>query len=393
MKWITFSFYKSYYYFIIFWIVSILISLFKKIYENINQESQKSIQITNSIMYQIDQIIGNLVAGFLVLYTYLTTDSLIINETENNSDHKNDKLINNEPSKKMHRCSLILIVSVIYFINASATTIYSLYLNKLKDGEVVWLISVTISSRIFFSHYLLKINLYKHHYVSIISFLIGSLFLGIFAIYADNFEFENIFYIFLVIFRNILLGLQDVLNKILFTKKYLLPHSLMFYIGLFNSAMIISFVLILKFSGIELIFPKDFLTYLLCIFSIFTFFFYDFVIFKVNYIFTPQHVSFLNTVYYMFILIFYRISNNFSLVIFICEIIVWIFISFSTLIFSEMIIINKWGLNENTKKGLLIKEQQEFEDDENRISELMNDQKDKDKENKKIPEEKNNYTN
>ena len=171
MKWITFSFYKSYYYFIIFWIVSILISLFKKIYENINQESQKSIQITNSIMYQIDQIIGNLVAGFLVLYTYLTTDSLIINETENNLDHKNDELINNEPSKKMHRCSLILIVSVIYFINASATTIYSLYLNKLKDGEVVWLISVTISSRIFFSHYLHKINLYKHHYASLVFFI------------------------------------------------------------------------------------------------------------------------------------------------------------------------------------------------------------------------------
>ena len=62
---------------------------------------------------------------------------------------------------------------------------------------------------------------------------------------------------------------------------------------------------------------------------------------------------------------------------------------FSTLIFSEIIIINKWGLNENTKSGLLIKEQQEFEDDENRISELMYDQKDEEKGNKKINEEKN----
>ena len=45
--------------------------------------------------------------------------------------------------------------------------------------------------------------------------------------------------------------------------------------------------------------------------------------------------------------------------------------SFSALIFSEIIIINKWGLNVNTKKELLIKEKQEFEDDENRITELI----------------------
>ena len=64
--------------------------------------------------------------------------------------------------------------------------------------------------------------------------------------------------------------------------------------------------------------------------------------------------------------------------------------TFSALIFSEMIIINKWGLNKNTKKGLLIRERQEFEEEDNRTTELMNDYEDIGI--KEMPEE-NNYSN
>ena len=47
---------------------------------------------------------------------------------------------------------------------------------------------------------------------------------------------------------------------------------------------------------------------------------------------------------------------------------------FSTLIFNEKIIINKWGLNKNTRDQSLIDEQLELKD-ENRSSELMDDKK------------------
>ena len=328
--------------------------MFSRIIENKYQESQKNIQISNSIIYLINDIGGDLLAGFLVLYTYLATDSSIVNGTENNLAHRDNELINNEPLKKINGRTLLLIVSFIEFIIGSSNTIYILYFDRLKEGEIVWLISVSTVSRIFFSHYLLKINLYKHHYVSIISFLIGSFFLCIFAIYADNFKKENISYFLFIAFRNILIGLEDVLNKILLTYKFFLPHSIMFYRGLYNLVMTILLILIMKFSGIELIFPKDFFRYFLCILTFFIVFFYNFVIIKVTEIFTPQHISFLITVYYMCLLLLYRISNNFSVVIFICEIIVWTFMSFSALIFSEIIIINKWGLNVNTKKELLI---------------------------------------
>jgi len=74
--------------------------------------------------------------------------------------------------------------------------------------------------------------------------------------------------------------------------------------------------------------------------------------------------------YYIVIFLLYRISRHNSDIIIICELIIDLFLTFSTLIFSEMVIINKWGLNNNTRMDLLNKEKQEL-DDENRVSELM----------------------
>ena len=130
-------------YFIIFWVISVLLSLLKKLYENKNKASQKNEQIINSILYFITQIGGDLLAGFLVIYTYLTTDSLTINEPKNILNNKDNEL-NNEPSKRIHGCTLLLIVSTIHFIYLSGNIIFSLYSNKLQDGEIVCLISVTI---------------------------------------------------------------------------------------------------------------------------------------------------------------------------------------------------------------------------------------------------------
>ena len=114
-------------------------------------------------------------------------------------------------------------------------------------------------------------------------------------------------------------------------------------------------------------------------------FIYNFFSMEIIYIFTPQHITFLDIVYFMLILIFYRISNNYSKVIIVCEIIIFLFMIFSSLLFSEMIIINKWGLNENTKREYLIKEKQEF-DDGDRVTELIKVRKNKMKKflNKKV---------
>ena len=319
---------------------------------------------------------GDLLAGFLVLYTCLTSNSVIIKEKENNIIDKNNDLYINEPSKKINRCTLILIVSIIEFIIRSANPVLNLIYIRLDIGEFIWLFFFTILSRIFFSYYLLKINLYRHHFFSLIIFLIGNLLMCILAYIAVDVKLENWPYFSFVIITNILNGLEDVLNKLLLTDKYMLPHILIFFRGLYNFGMAIIFLIILKFSGIEFTFSINLYNCLFFIFIMIAWFIYNFFSMEIIYIFTPQHITFLDIVYFMLILIFYRISNNYSKVIIVCEIIIFLFMIFSSLLFSEMIIINKWGLNENTKRGYLIKEKQEF-DDGDRVTELIDDKEDK----------------
>jgi len=99
MNCITFSFYKSYYYFIIFWIASFLISFLISSFDNKNKKSQeynRNEEVTKQIINLICQITGDLLAGFLVLYTYLTSSNVIINEKESNIIKLNNKNLLNK---------------------------------------------------------------------------------------------------------------------------------------------------------------------------------------------------------------------------------------------------------------------------------------------------------
>ena len=309
-------------------------------------------------------------AGFLVLYTYLTTGMVIINVKENNIINKN----NNEPSTRINRCTLILIVSIIEFVSNIINPILELYFKILAVGEAMPLASIPVLSRIFFSHYILKIILYKHHIFSLIIYLIGYFFGNIMAFSIGDINLEKWPILLFIIIKYILVGLEDVLNKLLLTEKYMLPHVLMFLRGLYNSGMAIILAIIIKLLGFEFTISSNINIFFLFSFLIFSYFLINLFYMLINYTFTPQHLSFLAVVLYMLVIILDRFSNHYSGVIIIGKVIICLFWIFSTLIFSEMIIINKWGLNKNTKKQFLIKEQHEF-DDENRITELINEKK------------------
>ena len=91
---------------------------------------------------------------------------------------------------------------------------------------------------------------------------------------------------------------------------------------------------------------------------------------EVIYIFTSQYVSFLIVSESFAGVLNFLINININdgkfpspyknnTFIFI-DILSLITITFGTLMYNEMIIINKWGLQENTKTGLLLKEQNDF---------------------------------
>ena len=85
-------------------------------------------------------------------------------------------------------------------------------------------------------------------------------------------------------------------------------------------------------------------------------------IMKVIYNFSPQHVSFLNVVYYLFILLKCRLDIKDKTYIIIIDSICMAIIILSTLIFNEMLILKFWGLNQNTQVGFLAKEEKELKE-------------------------------
>ena len=195
-------------------------------------------------------------------------------------------------------------------------------------------------------------------------------------------------YLLFSFFKKILFSLEDVFNKILLTNKFLLPHFLMFWRGLIN--FIIFLILILIFYWTSII---DFTNYkylnltnaleitrkIILIISLFG---RTFSIFKIIDIFTPQHVGFVNVVYCLIEIIKYTIKQKEieDVIHFIFGIISIIVIILGTILFNEMIIINAFGLSDNTKSGIKKKEKLEnielnsteiFENEENKEDKIV----------------------
>ena len=159
-----------------------------------------------------------------------------------------------------------------------------------------------------------------------------------------------------------------------------MAHNLMFWRGIFNFLMALILFPILYFSKFKNFDYNPFeneLSQTIIMISFITIcsFFKSFIIMKVIYIFTPQHVSFLNLVFSLYELIACRISHEDNIYVLMCDIMILLLIIIATLIFNEMIIVNAWGLNENTRKGLFFKEKQEFMDsDSSRLLSFENDE-------------------
>ena len=188
-------------------------------------------------------------------------------------------------------------------------------------------------------------------------------------LFEENGKFNQIscwIYIIFVIIQKICFSLGDTISKILLTDKFILPHYLMFYRSLSCFIIFVIFIPILFLTGKisfanyqNLFYIGDYRVHILLkIFIIIAGFFGIFSIFKILDIFTPTHVGFVNVVSSLVQIIRWKIRNEIEdLIFWIFYIICLILIALGTLIFTEILIINAWGLNEHTKPGFLIKEQ------------------------------------
>jgi hypothetical protein len=253
----------------------------------------------------------------------------------------------------------------------STNLLFYLVVNKkiIRNGEITWLISIDTLSRIIFSRIFLDTKLYNHHQFALILIIFAHLLMifSAFMILNDEEKKSWTYFIFLG-FKFTFLSLEDTLNKILLTNKFLLAHILLFWRGIFNLFLLFVLTPIFYYTNkdklnIDYLKNSDSNLYwdiAARLFFVTCSFFRSFLIMKVIYDFTPLHVSFLNVVFALYELIYCRVKNKDKIIFLALDILSLIFIIFSTLIFIEIIIINVFGLNENTKDGLKKKEEEEF---------------------------------
>ena len=365
MAFFSFSCQKSFFYLLGFWIIDFLISMHRMIYLPGEISSIESMKKSEFIYINL-KTVSDLCAGFLILHTYIRMKK--INQKEEQKTVEKVKSILSRKNKYM----LIFLISLLEFICRSTDFFYLIIIKKftIRAGEIAWLISVDFFARIFISRRVLKFRLFRHHYFSIVLIILGFFSMSICAFESiSEYELNNWPYFIFIIIKNILLPLEDVYNKILLTDKFLLPHYLMFWRGLFNCIFLTLLGLCIIVPGvIEYNFNtpdemnSNITIFLLhkIIFIIFSFC-RAFIYLKVVDIFSPQHVAFCNAAFYLYLLILCRCKNDKSILILIIDIFSLIVIIFATLIFNELIIINAFGFNQNTKKGFIKKEMLELQ--------------------------------
>jgi hypothetical protein len=386
MSLFSFKFYKTYFYFIVYWGLDLLNNIewgnfqskynYDYYYANfydyklkINTKYYFPFAVETELLNLVNLILADLSFGFLVAYTYIRMNcKRKLKEEIQNFRISNNilELIYNKPPKARDGLYLIILISLLDFFARTIELFFFLIIcpERAEEKNIRWLLTIEILPRIPFCFFILKIKCYRHHLLAILFCVIGFLIISILGIKSIEAENQRM-YVFTLVFPKIIYGLEDTINKIILTDKFVLPHYLLFFRGFINSILASILIIILcatsnidsrYYNNIldniqvgEILFKM--LSFIFMIFKIFC-------IFQIIYIFTPQHVGFCIVIIYMYNAIKNMISTDaFQNEFFYCllNIICLILIGLGTIIFNEMLIINFWGLNENTKSGQIEK--------------------------------------
>ena len=265
---------------------------------------------------------------------------------------KNYKELNKKLKKK--KILLILLSSFIEFTNSF--TFFKLYFINGFNFYIFDIIFLSI-----YSYYLLKVVLYQHQYFSMITIIVFGLIQNIIIMICDE---NNYLKIILRIFNEVVFCLNIVINKYAMDKTFCSEYELCFYKGAITLvAYIISFTII---SNVEIktdyysveykgkYYIDNFYHYInsLNAKEIFVFILQMIYYFVYN-LFILITIKNYTACHSLIIFIFYQLSvdHKEKWRIFV-DIIIFIIILFMLLIFNEVIELNFYGLQKNTKKNI-----------------------------------------
>ena len=378
MSFFSFYFNRNLFNVLVYWSVEIILTITMEYLPDCYKVSNDLKD--NEFMFIIFPSISKSLSGFLIIYIFCVF--------HNNSKYKSQKkrqLIYSNPisvkKDKSYFLKLFLIISL-EILARSSNFIYSLItstnqedISKESTKEVF--IFMDILTRYIFSIFILKVKTFKHHILSIILITFGFILIVPFdiinAYYKRNIDFiHSLIFIIISTIKSIVYPFEDTNIKLFFNKYYILPERMLFSISLFEISILLIISIIFYYTDIinfDLIYnPKVIITMIFyCIASGIK----EYIIIRIIYLYSSQTVAFL-IISEMFssslvnFINFFRVNDNSNIPLqdyislpFI--IIALLIILFATLLYDEIIIINKWGLNVNVKKGITKRAQIEVE--------------------------------
>ena len=388
MGFIKLNFNKNFKYIVIYWILEIALNLTR----NLKREYFiliKEDNVQNEYMSVIISNISDLLSGFLYLYIRIASKSPKKKEEKKEKEEEND-LIYKEMSPAPRNNNLIIvmkgiIISILEYLSRSFYWI-SYAIISLKSKEISHLlqkdllISIDIFVRYILSIFVLKSVIYKHGKFSLILMGIGFLilltadFLLIFCATSYLNINKTLSFTGILLFRSVIIPYEHTLIKQLFLNNYIIPELMQFIRGLFELVIILIITPILYYSfNLDSKFNFDKLTVIFMIINILVGFIKAYILLKVIYNYSIQSISFLlisqslpYSIYgiiYVFKYVEEKNADDFILISF--EILGILIILFATLVYDEIIIINKWNLNKNVKLFIMKRGEDENEDMDN----------------------------
>ena len=372
---------KQFLYVIVYWVLEItfiLIKRFEPDYFVVFEDSAK-----NEYILAFFATLSDLLSIILIIYTKITSkSSRIIKDKEGGGENeikgKNTLIyVGIKPILKNNFLKKAILLSFNSFISRSfnwlSYAIYSLTNYEVKKIATYcgndFVVTIDIIMRYIFSLFILKTVIYKHNFFSIIMIGTGAIILLISDFLVVQYSpisklmGPTMIYCSIIVLRGFSIPLEHMLVKQIFEKNHIFPAAMQFIRGSMELIIMIIITPILYYSfcsNTDLNPRNDTSVIIIMIFNMLKSFITSYIRLKIIYRFSIQSVSFLYisiclggsiVKIYDYIIADERPVDYTFYVLF--ELIGTLIVLFATLVYDEVIIVNKWGLNENVKIGII----------------------------------------
>ena len=290
----------------------------------------------------------------------------LLESNDNNSSIHNSTIALNNQIKQYNFIKKLLWILLASIIDYIAYIFFCIYWVNFDNYLNTWAFTIIFMS--LFSRWILKIKLYKHHYLGIITVVIvGSLY-NVILRKLNKENFENNYSSYLsFFFTETLFSLLNVLYKYYIHKKYIKSYEILFIEGIIEFILgVITLVITTSMDVLDNYyeFIKQIDTneiHILFYLTSIQFLLYTVQIIIID-LFSPFHV-FLLKIITEFILFFgfYENINIWESILIIFCIFICIFM---ILVFIEIIELNFLGLSTMTKKNIELRAQLDIKDDD-----------------------------